>query len=933
MATLAALLGHVGCAVVYVTDGTHEQFVAGIGHDRNLAARAVPFCRHVATSPDLVEMTDPDDEIFSDNGSAGNGPKICALSGLPLRVESGEAIGSLVLVSTEKAVLSNAQRVSLKEIARQMLRYVAVAASRHRDDGEHKRLRREEMVSRWIIDVAGDAIISAALDGTVLSFNPAAERLLGFSASDVVGHATFESFVDRSELARATEQASMSQRRHVSGFEALTFPVVRESVARQEWTFIRSDGSRVPVHLTFSVRRDDQGTPVGFVAVARDLSEVRALRSETAINRAIVAHAGVAIIATELDGTITAFNPAAEQLLGYSESEMVGHRSPAVFHDPVEVKERGDQLSRQYGETIEGFATFVRPLRDQPFHTEVWTYVRKDGERLPVMLTVSTLRDERGDAVGYLGVARDQSEHFRQVAREKSLAEIADIVRECQERFISAGSADDVFEKLLSRMLAFTGSEYGFVGEVKRDPLGLPFLHTRALTDISWSPETRALYDLNKERGFEFRNLHTLFGVAMTTGVAVISNDPTHDPRRGGLPDGHPPMDSFVGLPCYYGGELVGLIGLANRLGGYDRDFVTQLDTLLTSTGSLIQATRLDEQRRASAATLADKEHRLRLILATAADMFIEVGQDGILREWNQRAEAMVGRSRTEAIGRPIDEVLQLRLPDGEYFSIVDSVGGGGWIPEKPREVEVTLTKGDSFPAELVAWRVPSDDGAGICAFLRSIGDRKQMEDQQRRLFESETLLKEVHHRIKNNMQVISSLLSIQSSKIGGVAERAVFLDCRERIRAMSLIHEKLYSTGSYGDIDFADYLREMVSLLVSSNRPEGCDITPAVDAAVIRMPVDRAVPLSLIASELVLNSLKHGFHGRNAGVLAVRLTQHGDTCELFVGDDGPGPSSIDSSEKGVGMELIGSLVRQIRGTLAIGAYDSTKGIMIRWSV
>jgi len=246
--------------------------------------------------------------------------------------------------------------------------------------------------------------------------------------------------------------------------------------------------------------------------------------------------------------------------------------------------------------------------------------------------------------------------------------------------------------------------------------------------------------------------------------------------------------------------------------------------------------------------------------------------------------------------------------------------------------VTVVRPDGSRFPAEVVVWTVPSRESAGSCAFLRNIAERKRLDEQQRLLFQSETLLKEVHHRVKNNMQVISSLLSIQAAKLQGDRQQAMLLECRERIRAMSLIHDRLYSTGNYAEIDFADFLREMLSLTVSSNKPDGCDVAITLHAEPLRVSVDHAVPLSLIASELVLNALKHGLRSRDRGRIVAWVHRLGDVCELFVGDDGPGPAAAGSHGRGTGLQLIDSLARQIRGSSEVATKDGVNGVSIRWS-
>ncbi len=178
------------------------------------------------------------------------------------------------------------------------------------------------------------------------------------------------------------------------------------------------------------------------------------------------------------------------------------------------------------------------------------------------------------------------------------------ILGRAQNRFIAATSPQVLFDELLSELLPLTESEYGFIGEVLFTPEGEPYLKTHAITNIAWNEETRAFYETNAAQGLEFHNLHTLFGAVLTTAAPVIANDAARDPRRGGVPDGHPSLNAFLGLPVHRGDVLVGMLGLANRPGGYDQTLVEFLRPILDMCAHIIEAWRTDQRRQGAEAAL-----------------------------------------------------------------------------------------------------------------------------------------------------------------------------------------------------------------------------------------------------------------------------------------------------------------------------------------
>ncbi|HYB99653.1 MAG TPA: GAF domain-containing protein [Candidatus Limnocylindrales bacterium] len=175
--------------------------------------------------------------------------------------------------------------------------------------------------------------------------------------------------------------------------------------------------------------------------------------------------------------------------------------------------------------------------------------------------------------------------------------------------FITERAPDEIFSIVLDELLSLTGSKYGFIGEVLQAEDGHQFLKCHVISNLAWNDETRALYEAQAPN-LEFHKLDNLFGLAITSGATVISNDPKTDPRRTGFPKGHPSINTFVGMPLLVGGELVGMVGLANRPAGYDEALVEYLQPFLTSCAQMISSYRTDRRRRVA-------EEQVRVLNAT----------------------------------------------------------------------------------------------------------------------------------------------------------------------------------------------------------------------------------------------------------------------------------------------------------------------------
>jgi len=186
---------------------------------------------------------------------------------------------------------------------------------------------------------------------------------------------------------------------------------------------------------------------------------------------------------------------------------------------------------------------------------------------------------------------------------------------------------------------------------------------------------------------------------------------------------------------------------------------------------------------------------------------------------------------------------------------------------------------------------------------------------------EKEILLKEIHHRVKNNLQIIASLLRLQAHTLADTTAQALLKDSQNRVRAMALVHEQLYGTYDVAHIHAVSYIQALAASVLQSYEQSSsrCTLACAVDDAVM-LEIDTAIPLGLILTELVSNSVKYAFSDGRSGTINVGLQATAETVSLTVSDNGVGlPASFDlQTSESLGLQLVDDLTKQLGGTLTL---------------
>lgn len=330
----------------------------------------------------------------------------------------------------------------------------------------------------------------------------------------------------------------------------------------------------------------------------------------------------------------------------------------------------------------------------------------------------------------------------------------------------------------------------------------------------------------------------------------------------------------------------------------------------------------ITEHKRAGDA-LKESETRYKLLFDSIHDgvvvhEILENGSPGKFLEANSTFCRMTGYSREELFDMsPADLVEPSELKDAA--AVRNTLFSGA-----PAAFERTLTTraGTSLFCEMKAHSFLMGKQRVAMSVVRDITERREAQNKIRNsLAEKETLLREVHHRVKNNLQVISGLLNLQSHYIDDEAVRSIYKESQNRIKTMALIHEELYQRDDLARINAADYIRSLTNNLMASYSITGSRIKLSMDLMDADLSIDTAIPCGLIVNELVSNALKHAFPGRKKGEVEVVFKTTGrDRYELTVSDNGIGlPEDLDVKETGsLGLRLVSILSEQLGADLEI---------------
>ena len=633
---------------------------------------------------------------------------------------------------------------------------------------------------------------------------------------------------------------------------------------RLDLRFKTADGRYRWVDAFARLTIGDCGEVVGVSGTLSDITQRKlaeeAVRDSGALYHSLVDHLPMCIARKDTQGKFTFANRRLCEVLRCSPAEIVG-KSDRDFLPP----ETAEKFQRDEREILEG--------REPVESVEV--IPRPDGSALHLQMTRIALRDAEGRITGVQAISSDITE--RKIAEEKQ-------VRLTRER-----------DALLNRLQLILDRMPIACISVDQD------FHIN-----SFNPAAEQIFGYTCEEILGRQPRETIVAGTPWPGVDEVvqrmafGEMDAQTVSRNRTKDGRVIICEWHNTPLRgEDGALVGYLGMAF-------DITTRI--------------RAEEALRLSESTLRSFFDSGAMLMG-----IVELRKDDLLHVSDNTASARFFR-------RPVDQMRgrlssELGIPAGIRRLWIDrcheSEQAGHPVrfeflypaPEAPVWLSATVSpiRGLGQHPDRFAY------------IVEDVSPRKQSEEKlQQSLAEKEILLKEIHHRVKNNMQVISSLLSLQANSSGDERVEALFAESQHRINSMALIHEKLYRSKDLARVDFAEYLRDLMDNVAAAQGARAREVALELHAGRLELGIDTAIPCGLIVNELVSNAFKHGFPNGGRGTISVRMGREEQRLRLTVHDSGRGlPESIDFNQAtSLGMKLVLMLVRQLGGEIRWENHD-----------
>jgi PAS domain S-box-containing protein len=830
-------------------------------------------------------------------------PKITSFMGIPLK--QGDKTVGMIALANKKSGYNQDDSYAIETLS------VAFMEALNSKKTEIT-LKKSEERFRAVAESAVDAIVTTNVDGIIRYFNYSLEEIFGYSSEELTGKPLTTLMPERLRKNYTQELEKFKE----TGEHRLIGKTVST-------TGLKKDGTEFPFEMSLSSWKSGEKTY--FTAIIRDITEKREgeekLRWSQDRLKMAMEIANLVYWEYDPEKDLFTFDDQFYALYGTSAEEeggnlMSSNEYASRFVPPEEQEVVGVEVAKAIKSTDPDYSSTIGH-----------SIIRADGEKRYIIVRIRARLDENGNKIGTKGVNQDVTElRMAEEALAESHRRMADIIDflpdatfviDTEGRVIAWNKAiEEMTGVATEEMLGKGNYEYAIPFYGKRRPI---------------------LIDLVKESDYDLKNLYRIpkrKGEVLTIETDLMLKEeevtvwakavPLYDPK----------------------GNWVGSI-----------EVIRDITEIRESQNQIHRELEINQSLANIFAPLVSPESTIK-----------DVGQV-IIAEAQKLTGSTYGFSAAlEATSLEVIEgTIAIKVPEG-YVGDMDvkfPINSEGefsgllvnslktkkaFFDNSPQENSDFSYVPNGYPELrniLVVPVVLAEDLVGVMALINSpddytgddldaierlavfyalaIQNKKADEEIKQSLHDKKVLLREIHHRVKNNMQIISSLLNLQLNYVKEEKAVNVLKESQGRIKSMAMVHEKLYQSPSLTKIDLKDYVEALVSNIFFTYGISANHIKSEVNVENIEIGIDTAIPCGLIINELVTNSVKHAFPDNN-GRVKVKITSHHDDIELLISDDGIGlPENLDYEKtESLGLKLVKSLVDQIDGHMTLHTNDGT---------
>lgn len=550
--------------------------------------------------------------------------------------------------------------------------------------------------------------------------------------------------------------------------------------------------------------------------------------------------------------------------LGYTKAELVGRPFHIVYQpDFLPHASEAAAVFQQTGT----FEDVERTLRT------------KAGSTIDVSLNLRAIRNDAGAVVGARAVWRDITRRKQLEGDQRFLLRLGDLLRSTSE----IDDALDGVARVVSRHLDASRCVFLDVDVQRGQVTSLGTDRVTRPLPAMWNEVTAgqpiAIDEVPEDDGFGRASIAVpLFQDVVWNGSVVVVSD----------------------VPREWAPREIALVeAIAERVWPW----VERQRALAALREAAVQAAIRNTEERFAAVVQGLREYAIFML-----------DRDGNVGTWNGAAARLTGYSDAEVVGKSFAVFHPEPLAS---TSLTDARDRGELLEEGWRQRK----DGSRFWADVSITPMRSADGIdGYAIVMRDASERRQQDQVLRQsLRERDVLLQEVHHRVKNNLQVISSLISMQVRRLEKGPIRDAIGETQSRVLAIALIHEKLYQSKDYAEVPLRDYTKSLAQNVFHALGVSMTEVALTLEIEDVSLGMDRAIPCGLVINELITNALKHAFPG-GKGSLRVAMSREGNQLRLIVADDGVGlPPAFDIRRaRSMGLQLVGTLAKQLRAELVV---------------